>query len=163
MATLPPPARRCNARGIDLIHSFESCAKRRADGRFEAYPDPGSADGKPWTIGWGSTGPDIGQGTIWTRQQCDERFAQDLMRVERQVFALVGTIGTDNQFSALVSFQYNTGGLMIQGKRSGLLRKHLAGDLAGAKTEFGRWVYNDGKIMTGLVRRRGAEAELYAL
>ena len=27
--------------GIALIKSFEGCAKKRADGTFEAYPNPG--------------------------------------------------------------------------------------------------------------------------
>jgi GH24 family phage-related lysozyme (muramidase) len=36
------------------------------DGRFDAYPDPATG-GAPWTIGWGSTGPDITKGTVWTK------------------------------------------------------------------------------------------------
>ncbi|MEQ1641654.1 MAG: lysozyme, partial [Novosphingobium sp.] len=39
--------------GLVLIKRFEGCAKRRSDGRFEAYPDPGTG-GAPWTIGWGA-------------------------------------------------------------------------------------------------------------
>ena len=37
-----------------------------------------------------------------------------------------------------------------------------AGGYDGAKAEFGRWTKNAGKVMSGLVRRRAAEAELYA-
>lgn len=154
-------ARRCNPAGIAIIKHWEGCARKRRDGRFEAYPDPGSADGKPWTIGWGATGPDIRRGVIWTQEQCDKRFLRDLERFEREVFALVGHNATENQFGALVSFQYNTGGLMVDGKRSGLLRKHLAGDFEGAGKQFGRWIYNNGRIMNGLIKRRAQEAELY--
>ena len=58
--------------GLELIRRFEGCARKRADGLIEAYPDPGTG-AAPWTIGWGATGPDIGPGTVWTQQQCDDR------------------------------------------------------------------------------------------
>ena len=41
-----------------LIKPFEGLAKLLPDGRVAAYPDPGTR-GHPWTIGYGSTGPDI--------------------------------------------------------------------------------------------------------
>jgi lysozyme len=140
--------------GIDLIHSFESC-------RLTAYPDPGSADGNPWTIGWGSTGPDIKRGTVWTQAQADTRFAADLEKFASGVRkALAGAATTQWQFDALVSFAYNVGLKAFQD--STLLKLHRAGDYAGARAQFGRWINNDGKPMKGLVRRRAAEAEMYA-
>jgi GH24 family phage-related lysozyme (muramidase) len=36
---------------------------------LRAYPDPISK-GDPWTIGLGTTGPDIKDGTVWTADQC---------------------------------------------------------------------------------------------
>ena len=48
-----------------LIKPFEGLARKRLDGLIEAYPDPGSG-GAPWTIGYGSTGPDITPHTVWT-------------------------------------------------------------------------------------------------
>ena len=60
-----------------LVQQFEGCAKKRADGSFDAYPDPGSG-GDPWTIGWGTTGPDVKRGVVWTQQQCDDRFIAHL-------------------------------------------------------------------------------------
>lgn len=138
-------------RAIKLLHEFEQC-------RLTAYPDPGSRDGTPWTIGWGSTGPDIKRGTVWTQKQADERFEADLKRFGDSVARLVeGVPTTANQFAAMVCFHYNTGKL----GPSTLLRKHKAGDYAGAKAEFAKWVFNDGKRMRGLERRRAAEAELY--
>lgn len=139
--------------GIDLIHSFEQC-------RLTAYPDPGSADGNPYTIGWGSTGPGIKKGTVWTQLQADLRFIEDLKRFEAGVTALLaGAPTTQNQFDALVSFAYNVGTGSL--RSSTLLRKHLAGDKVGAQAQFARWNKNDGKVMNGLVRRRAAEAALY--
>ncbi len=143
--------------GIALIRQFEGCAKRRADGMFEAYPDPGTG-GDPWTIGWGATGDGIGPGTVWTRAECDQRLEADLARYARQVARAIGDAPTSQQqFDALVSFHYNTGAI---GKAT-LTRKHVAGDHAGAAREFDRWVYAGGRVMKGLVRRRAAEQALY--
>jgi lysozyme len=145
--------------GFKLIQSFEGCEKDRPDGKFAAYPDPGSADGHPWTIGWGSTGPDVKPGTIWSQGECDARFRKDIQRYADQVTRAIGTAPTtQNQFDALVSFHYNTGAIGT----ATLTKKHKAKDYAGAKAEFAKWNKNAGKVMKGLVRRRAAEAELYA-
>jgi lysozyme len=143
--------KRVSQAGVDLIHSFESC-------KLTAYPDPGSVDGKPWTIGWGSTGPGIAKGVVWTQQQADDRFAADLARFEKAV-ALMAPVTTQSQFDALVSFAYNVGLSALND--STLLRLHNKGDYAGAKDQFARWSKNDGKVMNGLTRRRAAEAALY--
>jgi lysozyme len=143
--------KRVSQAGVDLIHSFESC-------KLTAYPDPGSVDGKPWTIGWGSTGPGIARGVVWTQTQADDRFAADLARFEKAV-ALMAPVTTQNQFDALVSFAYNVGLAALND--STLLRLHNKGDYAGAKDQFARWNKNDGKVMNGLTRRRAAEAAMY--
>ncbi len=145
--------------GSKLIKSFEGCERRRADGKFEAYPDPGSVDGKPWTIGWGSTGPDIKPGTVFTQAQCDARFDADMVSYANAVSKALGAAPTtQNQFDALVSFHYNTGAIAT----ATLTKKHKAGDFEGAKAEFMRWVRNDGKVMQGLINRRKAEVALYS-
>jgi GH24 family phage-related lysozyme (muramidase) len=157
-STTSPNKRQVAEPGQTLIKRWESCGRKRSDGRFEAYPDPGSADGKPWTIGWGSTGPDVTPGTIWTQAQCDERFARDLQRYADEVSkAIGGARTTQSQFDALVSFHYNTGKIAS----ATLTKKHIAGDYAGARAEFGKWVNNDGQVLRGLVRRRAEEAEIY--
>jgi lysozyme len=38
--------------------------------RLTAYPDPLSG-ADPWTVGYGSTGPGIVEGTVWTQEQAD--------------------------------------------------------------------------------------------
>jgi GH24 family phage-related lysozyme (muramidase) len=146
-----PTAKRVSPEGIALIHSFESC-------KLTAYPDPGSVDGKPWTIGWGSTGPGIAKGVVWTQAQADERFSADLARFEKAV-ALMAPVTTQSQFDALVSFAYNVGLSALND--STLLRLHKAGNYVAAKDQFSRWNKNDGKVMAGLTRRRAAEAALY--
>ncbi len=144
--------------GAALIKKWEGCARKRADGRFDAYPDPGSIDGKPWTIGWGSTGPDVVRGTIWTQAQCDARFDRDVQRFVKEVNAWLGTTPTTQaQFDALVSFHYNTGAITT----STLGKLHKAGKYSAAMAEFGKWIFNDKKPMEGLKKRRADEAALY--
>lgn len=156
--TVTAPRNWLNRPGIDLIKSFEGCAKDLHNGTFAAYPDPGSVDGKPWTIGWGSTGADVMPGVIWTQQKCDDRFETELGRYEQEVRKAIGdTPTTANQFDAMVSFHYNTGAI----GRATLTKLHNAGNYAGAALEFGKWVKNDNKTMAGLERRRAAEAALY--
>lgn len=146
-----------SARGIALIQQFEGCAKKRADGRFEAYPDPGTGD-KPWTIGWGATGKGIGPGTVWTQAQCDARLEADLVRYADEVARAIGNAATTQmQFDAMVSFHYNTGAIA----RSTLTKLHKAGQYTAAAIEFGKWVNGGGRRLAGLVRRREAEARLY--
>jgi GH24 family phage-related lysozyme (muramidase) len=145
---------------IDLIKQFEGCARKQPDGTYAAYPDPGSG-GDPWTIGWGTTGADVKKGAVWTQQQCDDRLAGDVARFGTKVAALVGGAATTQpQFDAMVSFAYNLGiGNLAS---STLLRKHKAGDYKGAAAEFGKWTKAAGKVLPGLVKRRAAEAALYA-
>jgi GH24 family phage-related lysozyme (muramidase) len=150
-------ARQIGPDGIALIQRFEGCAKKRADGKFEAYPDPGTG-GDPWTIGWGATGKGIGPGTVWTQAQCDTRLEADLARYSADVARALGDAPTSQQqFDALVSFHYNTGAIA----RATLTRLHKGGDFAGAAAEFGKWVHAGGRRLAGLVRRREAEAALY--
>lgn len=164
---IPPVThRKTSQAGIDLMHSFEGCERKLPDGRFAAYPDPGSKDGHPWTIGWGSTGPDpfnggrIAKGTVWTKEQCDLRFVQHLAKFEEGVRDALGKAATSQpQFDAMVCFAYNVGVGAFSG--STLLKMHKAGDFDGAAKQFLRWNKNDGKVMRGLTRRRSAEAELY--
>jgi lysozyme len=139
--------------GIDLIHSFESL-------RLKAYPDPGSKDGKPVTIGWGSTGPEIKLGMTWTKEQADARFAKDLARFEIGVSKSVSVNLKQHQFDALVSFAYNVGlGNFLS---STLLKMLNEGYTKNALLQFGKWIFNDGKVMNGLVRRREAERKLFS-
>ena len=147
-----------SAAGIALIKQFEGCAKLRGDGTVEAYPDPGTGD-EPWTIGWGATGKGIQRGTIWTQAECDARLESDLARYAAEVARAIGPAPTgQHQFDALVSFHYNTGAIA----RATLTKLHKAGDFKGAEAEFGKWVHAGGKRLNGLVRRRKAEAALYA-
>ncbi len=142
-----------------LIAKWEGMAKKLPDGRFKAYPDPATG-GAPWTIGVGTTGPDVGPETVWTREQCLERFHADLAGFGAKVAALIKTAPTtQGQMDAMTSLAYNIG---VEGlRRSTLLRKHLEGDYAGAALEFGKFVFAAGKRMQGLANRRADERAIY--
>lgn len=138
--------------GICVVHYFETC-------KLKAYPDPGSKSGEPWTIGWGHTGPEVKPGLVWTQQQADSEFVNDLRRFERDVLSLVKVPLTQGQFDALVLFAYNVGSNSLED--STLLCMLNAGDYDGAALQFRRWNKNDGKVMRGLTRRRAAEECLF--
>ena len=140
------PSKSC----VDLVKEFEGC-------KLTSYPDPASGLA-PWTIGFGSTGPDVHPNLTWTQQQCDDRLIADVARVGRSVDKITGPT-TQNRFDALVSFAYNLGVGNLMG--STLLRMHKAGDYAGAADQFQRWDKGAGKVMDGLLRRRLAEAQMY--
>ena len=166
-ATVPAPrpsqglGRRVTKSMVDKMHNFEGC-------RLEAYPDPGSKDGHPWTIGYGATGPGIGPGVVWTQEQADARFLSDLAKFEDGVTRLIGSAPTTQcQFDALVSLAYNIGldedkDVIAEGLGdSSLLRAHIAGDYATAARKFLDWRFNDGREMKGLLKRRKAESAHY--
>lgn len=139
---------------VPLIQQFEGC-------KLTAYPDPGTG-GDPWTIGWGSTGPGIVKGLVWTQAQADERFRRDVAHFGNGVeAALDGAATTDGQLAAMTSLAYNIG--LGAFRKSTLLAKHRAGDHGGARAQFAVWNKAGGRVMNGLVRRRAAEAEIYAL
>ena len=139
-----------SAKGEALIKSFEGC-------RLKAYlPTPNDVP----TIGWGTTGPDIKLGLVWTQKQADDRFTAHVAEFARKVEKLVGPKVTQNQFDAMVSLAYNIGTGAFGS--STLLKLHKAGDYKGAAAQFLRWNKQAGKVLNGLTKRRAAEAALYA-
>ena len=149
-------------RGKDLIKQFESC-------RLESYADPKTC-GPPFTCGWGSTGPSIGPETVWSQEQADERFDEDLAQFEKMVTDAVTVPLTQNQFDALVSIVYNVGpgskskdGILHlrDGGPSTLIRCLNAGSYDLASEQFLRWVSPGSSVTKGLLRRRTAERELF--
>lgn len=142
---------RTSQEGIALMHHFESC-------RLVAYPDPGSKDGHPWTIGWGHTGPEVKKGLVWTQAQADAAFLSDLEATESLVSQMVPN-ASQAEFDALVSFAYNLGATAL--RNSTLMKLYKAGDKRGAAEQFLRWNKNDGVIMYGLTKRRTAERAMF--
>lgn len=168
--------RSINAAGLNLIKKWEGVM----DGdpstvNLDPYPDPVGI----WTIGWGHAITDekgrflrgksakakayaLFPGGL-TMAQAEELLRADCIEACKDVLARVKKPLTDNQFAALVSFQFNTGALGV----STLLRKLNAGDYRGAADQFPRW--NKGRnpktgelvVLKGLVNRRAEERELF--
>ena len=82
------------------------------------------------------------------------------MTFERTVDRLIKVDLNQGQYDALVSFAYNLGGGALA---SSSLRRILnRGNYPGAERQFKRWVFAGGRKLRGLVKRRAAEAELFA-
>jgi lysozyme len=139
--------------GLDFIKKHEGF-------RSKAYPDPGSRDGKPWTIGYGHT-RNVHKGMVITKTQASSFLRTDLRTAEKAVNGAVKVGINQNQFDALVSFTFNVGTGAF--KRSTLLKRLNAKNYTGAAEQFARWNKNDGRVMKGLVKRRKAEAALFNL
>jgi lysozyme len=145
-------ARKVNAVTLSHIKKSECL-------RLQAYPDPGSRNGDPWTIGYGSTAG-VKKGMVITEAEAEARLIRDLTEAETTVERLVTVPLTDNQFGALVSFVFNVGGGAFA--KSTLLRKLNAGDYAAVPDQLSRWNKNDGAVMAGLTKRRAEEAALWS-
>ena len=140
---------------LRLVKEFEGC-------RLEAYPDPGTG-GDPWTVGWGSTGPGIGPGTVWSQQEADGALQLDLRRFHRAMIELLPMVAgwNANRQAALTSFAYNVGIGALQ--QSTLRQRLLSGQEPATvvQEELPRWNKGGGGVMPGLVRRRAAEVVLF--
>lgn len=112
------------------------------------------------TIGVGHTSaagsPKVVPGMTITPAQADSILASDLGKVESQVTKLVKVPLNQNQFDALVSFQFNTGGLA----NSTTLKKLNAGDYQGAADSLLNWSRAVGNP-TILLPRRQRERTLF--
>ena len=137
-------------KGIDLIKSLESC-------HLKAYLCPA----KVATIGWGNTryenGDKVRIGQTISQKRADEIFAHSLTVYENIVLKKVKRELTQNQFDALVSHTYNTGGSTTL---FDLVSKNESPDKIRKWFET-KYIIGGGKVLKGLVRRRKAEADLF--
>jgi lysozyme len=95
-----------------------------------------------------------------TEAAADDLLAVDIAKADRAVGRLCPVALTAAQRAALVDFAFNVGPGNLE--ISALRRKVNRGDFEGAAGEFGRWVFARGVKLPGLVRRRKAEAFLFA-
>lgn len=142
-----------------LVKPFEGYHRRLPDGGCAAYPDPGTG-GEPWTIGWGSTGPDIRPDTVWTAEQAQAALDRELLHKALGVLKYTPNLANelDRRFAAIISFAYNCG---LGNYRISTLRRRISeGDWDSAAQEILRWNKAAGRVLPGLVRRRKAESAL---
>lgn len=139
-----------SADGRAFIEAFE--------GKFLHTYDDGTG---VLTIGYGHTTaagpPTVFRGQIITDAECDAILGVDLAAVERTVDHLITVPMTQNQFDALVSFDFNTGDL----GKSSIATKINAGNSAAAMSTLLMYDHAGGRQMDGLTRRRQAERLMF--
>jgi lysozyme len=137
--------------GIRLIKQFEGL-------RLEAY----LCCGNRWTIGWGTT--QINGTKVQAKDKIDIEHAEELLKSDLKKFEVfvnskIKTQITQNQFDALISHSYNTGGsdtlfqLINQKENKEKIRFWFENTYITAK----------GKVIRGLVERRKKETDLFFL
>ena len=128
-------------KGIELIKSFEGCC-------LNAYKCPAGI----WTIGYGHTFG-VKEGQVITQEQAEKYLIEDLTEYELYVME-TGLKLNQNQFDALVSFTCNCG----VGNLKKLINNRDIPEIADALLLYNK---ANGKVLTGLVRRREAERALF--
>jgi lysozyme len=147
--------------GLTLIKAFENCDKpvHGRPGFFTTYRDEVNV----LTIGWGHTNlgaipPHIVEHSIWSQQQCDQALQYDMGRFVQDVLHATNGIDlTQNQFDALISFDFNTGALY----HSSIPTKLRAANIVGAMASLLAYNHAGGRVLAGLTRRRKAERLLF--
>lgn len=119
----------------------------------QAYYDPP----KVATICYGHTGG-VKITDKATDDECAEYLIADITVAEEAVDSAVKVRLPDKTKAAFIDFVYNAGAGNF--KKSTMLKKINAGNLAGACRELSKWVYAAGVKLNGLARRRGAEEKL---
>lgn len=136
----------------ELIKHFEGC-------KLVSYKCSAGVD----TIGWGSTfyldGKPVKAGDKITQEQADALLPSIVKKFSIEVLDILPAL-PQYQHDALVSFCYNCG--IGNFRKSTLLKKIKAvAPMAEIKAEFLKWDKANGKQLTGLTRRRKAEAYLF--
>ena len=148
---------RTSSKGLGLIKAHEGK-------RLAAYLCPAGV----WTIGYGHTSaagdPAVAAGMTITAQEADAILSNDIDLFEDGVAKLLRKARVNlvepHEFDAMVSLAFNLG--LGAFARSTVLARYLRGDKAGAGAAFSFWVKANGQTLAGLVRRRKAEAKLFA-
>lgn len=137
-----------NSAGLALIKEAEGL-------RLEPYKDTGGI----WTCGYGHT-KGVTEHTHCTPEIAEAWLEADLQAAEEDVCRLVKVPLTDNQFAALVSFTFNLGGSQLA--RSTLLKRLNERAYGLIPAQLKVWIFDNGKVIPGLVKRRAAEANLWS-
>ena len=136
-------------KGKLLIKNFEGL-------RLKAYQCSASV----WTIGWGTTiinGIKVKSGDIINKETAEILFAKDIKIYEDFVNSNIKTPLNQNQFDALVSHTYNTGGseTLFELINSNAEKKRIR------HWFLNTYITSKGNLITGLVIRRKIEADLF--
>lgn len=149
--------------GRAFIEEFEGLILQAYDDRDDHIVRPGEQVYGTLTIGYGHTTaagpPRVYVGMAITQPDADNILAADLASVEIEVQHLVKVTLNQNQFDALVSFQFNTGWLAHPS--CSLLRALNSGNYALAANDFALYDMASGRVLSGLQRRRKGEMQMF--
>lgn len=151
-------------RGVDLIKSFESLH----DGDLSQIGlQPKKCPAGIWTEGYGIAmrdakgdflkGSKMPKGTITTEEEAEKQLANNLPIYENIVMRKVKAKLNQNQYDALVSYTFNTGGSDTLFK---LINKGAPKDQI-VKWFTTKYITSNGVRKGGLVRRRKVECDLF--
>ena len=121
----------------------------------EGFRSHAYKDGSSYSVGYGHNG--VSAGTVWTKEQADKQFLEDIKVYERYVDQYMSKYHWNaNQYSALVSFTYNLGpgglkNLTANGTRT---NKQIADKML-------EYCHANGKWNQGLYNRRMAERNIF--
>ena len=142
---------------IDLAKRFEGFERKVKRGT-EITAIPYVCPAGYWTIGYGhlcdSKHPPI------TEAEAEVYLARDLRTALAATLRCCPVLVTEpeGRLAAIVDFTFNLGAGRLQ--TSTLRRRVNQRDWVAAGQELRRWVYGGGRVLPGLVARRGAEAAL---
>lgn len=150
--------------GIEFIGAFEGCILQAYDDADDRIVKPGQLVHGTLTVGEGHTSaagpPRVYVGMkLKDKAEADAILASDLASVDLEIAHLVKVQLNQNQWNALSSFQYNTGWLAHP--QCSLLKAINSGNFDLAEKDFGLYDEASGKVLSGLKRRREAEALMF--
>jgi len=137
-------------KGIDLIKKYEGC-------QLKAYKCPAGL----WTIGYGNTfyedGSKVIPGDVITQERAEKLLLNLLPKFANIVNKKIKVEINQNQFDALVSHTWNSGG--SDGLFNLINKKATEAEIRNwFETKY---ITANGKVLKGLVDRRKTESNLY--
>jgi GH24 family phage-related lysozyme (muramidase) len=158
---------------LKLIMKWEGYHTRQSNGDCVAYPDVGSDDGEPITIGWGSTryGAEgfakykrtkVKLGDRLTAKEAESELLHEVARFSNTLDKMTSGLN-QNQFDAAVSFFYNCGFYdVVTGADSQQTVRIKTGKFREFIEKLPLYVKGgNGKVLQGLVNRRADEVKLW--
>lgn len=136
---------------------------------YEGFYPYAYKDYSHYSIGYGSTcGPNDYPNGI-TEAEASRLLTERMGQYEKYLDKFLDTYSiklNQNQYDALVSFTYNLGGGVWTRKGDFALRTILINGFSKyssqqIKDAFGEFIHAGGQVLSGLVKRRSAEAELF--
>ena len=134
-------------KGVDFIKRHEAL-------RLNSYLDAVGV----WTIGYGHT-KTAKKGMTITEAEAEKLLVDDLKHAEDEINSHNLPL-KQHQFDALASFIFNVG---TGAFRTSTLLKRIKTDVNHPDiiNQFNRWIYGGGKVLSGLVKRRRQEVDIY--